>query len=792
MTEQRLACPSCQTVLQVRDEFRGKTVKCPACQNRLSVPAAAPQPAAAAAEGRWYLARNRQKAGPYSAAQLRQMATAGQLAAADMLLPDGEAKWVAAGSVNGIFPAAPSPTAVRKPPPLPPPAAPSRPETIRTAPPPVPPAARGGDGPPAASPAPKPPRSRLPWLLAGGGALAVFAAAGVLTFLLTRPSEPKKGDEVADAGKDRKSDSARDGKSDSGKDGKSKDGGKNPPEEKPRLDTTFIAPSFAAAVVVHPARLLRSPSMESLPQEKMFANFAVLGLDPRQAERVVLLVDPFPGGNVLFSGGAVVRFARPVDAGKTLKVLFPAAAKASDQGKAYFRLDAPFAGAPVCVHQADDKTVVVAPEPTLKKMLTARKEKSPLIDRLARTDLDGDVVAVLAVEPIRKPAREAFQGMARDLPPQLAGAARLPDQVQSLTLTLNLTGKDLLTLDLEASDAESAQKVHALARSAIDLLKQAYPQVRPGLLSDAPPDLAGPLGKLADDLVNGIGLTKDGARVSIGVDMPQGLPALMKKLGPLAEQLLGGQTQSTKSPPAPPAPPPPPLSPPKDVRELAVAWFRDANRFGPTDRVVGPTDRVVGLVKDMLNDQVRFGDGFVLSLGPKLMKSEKPTLVVGWGEEVFPLELTAEQAAQSAVRGGEIGVRKIKAPDDVGRYAEHRLSGLKLDRNTLDPGTRLTGSVPYQRLAGKGEGFYSLRLTYLVGGTQVTAYSHLEGASLPRASGSLSFSFPSLDELKLKHEGPVVALVDLVMYFGPDRVGPVGVVSTPAAALIQIAPKGQR
>jgi hypothetical protein len=52
---------------------------------------------------RWFLARNRQKCGPYAMDQLRQFAATGQLLPADMLLQEGAAKWVAAASLSGLF-----------------------------------------------------------------------------------------------------------------------------------------------------------------------------------------------------------------------------------------------------------------------------------------------------------------------------------------------------------------------------------------------------------------------------------------------------------------------------------------------------------------------------------------------------------------------------------------------------------------------------------------------------------------------------------------------------------------
>lgn len=50
------------------------------------------------------LARNGQRHGPFTSAQLRAMAVAGQITRTDMIWKEGWTRWVAAGEVKGIFP----------------------------------------------------------------------------------------------------------------------------------------------------------------------------------------------------------------------------------------------------------------------------------------------------------------------------------------------------------------------------------------------------------------------------------------------------------------------------------------------------------------------------------------------------------------------------------------------------------------------------------------------------------------------------------------------------------------
>lgn len=64
--------------------------------------------------GEWYVGRNGQQSGPFTAQQLREMAAAGQLSSDDLLWKNGMPSWVPCSSVKGLFPES---TAVSGPPP---------------------------------------------------------------------------------------------------------------------------------------------------------------------------------------------------------------------------------------------------------------------------------------------------------------------------------------------------------------------------------------------------------------------------------------------------------------------------------------------------------------------------------------------------------------------------------------------------------------------------------------------------------------------------------------------------
>ncbi|MGA2032037.1 MAG: DUF4339 domain-containing protein [Thermoguttaceae bacterium] len=64
----------------------------------------------------WYYTENRERRGPVSEEQLKELALAGQLTPTDLVWKKGMAQWVAAGQIKGLFTAVQAPAS---PPPLP-------------------------------------------------------------------------------------------------------------------------------------------------------------------------------------------------------------------------------------------------------------------------------------------------------------------------------------------------------------------------------------------------------------------------------------------------------------------------------------------------------------------------------------------------------------------------------------------------------------------------------------------------------------------------------------------------
>src|SRR5882724_3410067 len=57
----------------------------------------------------WYIMRDQQRRGPATAAQLKQLATSGQIQPATLVWKEGMREWKTAGSVRGLFAVGPPP-----------------------------------------------------------------------------------------------------------------------------------------------------------------------------------------------------------------------------------------------------------------------------------------------------------------------------------------------------------------------------------------------------------------------------------------------------------------------------------------------------------------------------------------------------------------------------------------------------------------------------------------------------------------------------------------------------------
>jgi hypothetical protein len=252
---------------------------------------------------------------------------------------------------------------------------------------------------------------------------------------------------------------------------------------------------------------------------RFFDSFKVTGA-AAPAPEVLLPADltPLPA--------AILRFAEPVDGKQVLTRLLKGLRQESREGKAYYRSSTGEAllGLPLAGAIPDERTVLVAPEPLLRKMLAADSgAKSPLLDRLRQTDNTDEVTGILIVEPYHNLLNALAEQFKALLPANLADAASLPDRIAVVTAALNLGDKTLLKVSLEADSAESVEVLDDLAFKGLNWARKVYPDFRPTLLKQIPAEVVQPALAITDQLFGGMQVTKEGKRLVIRLEKPEAL-----------------------------------------------------------------------------------------------------------------------------------------------------------------------------------------------------------------------------------------------------------------------------
>jgi hypothetical protein len=300
------------------------------------------------------------------------------------------------------------------------------------------------------------------------------------------------------------------------------------------LDLTYVSKDFGAALVIDTHRLAKTEILDHALVKALLKEPRKLGLDPKKMERVLVLLGPDPST----PAGLIFRFTEATDFRARFKK--KEVEELTHEGKKYLKLKLPTSPYDAaCV--PDDRTVLLSAEETLKAMLTAKDETSPLITRLRKLDLDNDVISVVALEPYRDQAREKLNAVNWDkLPPQFEDVKKLPDQLEAVTLTLNLADDRFLALDLEAKDAKASKEVFKLAEEIQTWVKANYQQVLRQELRKAEPGLATPITETAKGFVEGIELRHEAPRVVVRFRKPSSLAELATKLAPLMAKGMQG------------------------------------------------------------------------------------------------------------------------------------------------------------------------------------------------------------------------------------------------------------
>ncbi|MFO0928797.1 MAG: GYF domain-containing protein [Gemmataceae bacterium] len=253
--------------------------------------------------------------------------------------------------------------------------------------------------------------------------------------------------------------------------------------------------------------------------DKFFDSFHLPGSEPSSpAELVPPDQIPLPA--------MIVRFGVPFDARGMgiLKVPLGGEATPAKHGDREYLVGAAkdgLLGLPTAACQVDDRTVLVAPEPVLKKMIDAAGGTGPLLNRLAAADGNDDVTMLVTVPPYRPALNTLIKPLGLALPPAFASLATLPDQLAGLRFTVNLRGRTVAQLAVDAEDESAAGSVEKLVQAGVGLLRESAPGWEPLLASPAlPKPIQKDVRALVDQLLGGPDVRRTGKQVVVNLSKP--------------------------------------------------------------------------------------------------------------------------------------------------------------------------------------------------------------------------------------------------------------------------------
>ncbi|MFQ5731521.1 MAG: DUF1559 domain-containing protein, partial [Planctomycetaceae bacterium] len=188
----------------------------------------------------------------------------------------------------------------------------------------------------------------------------------------------------------------------------------------------------------------------------------------------------------------------------------------------------------------DDRTLVSAPEPVLKKMLDAKSVQSPLIARLQAlgTQPDGAIVLdVKALAPMFATMPKRF------LPRDVVKLLGYLPKIKTLTATADVTTKPSASIVLEATDAKTAAELGTLIdKRLLPLGKAFYELKRPEMDRYGRDPTAKTTRAILDGIIDGAAASRAGTQVTVTTAGPKNLVALVKQFGRVA----GAQVKQVK------------------------------------------------------------------------------------------------------------------------------------------------------------------------------------------------------------------------------------------------------
>jgi hypothetical protein len=311
------------------------------------------------------------------------------------------------------------------------------------------------------------------------------------------------------------------------------------------INTTYFIPDFIGTLVVQPRNLLAHPTLAKSPAGELLGRLqAEIGFDPRKLDEAIFAMGHRSeadegGGFGREAFGVILRSSEPF-----VREKFPSnmrdAKETLFEGQKYFAAPSAWQAS---YAMPNDRTLVIASEVDLKKMLTARNTKSPLVEAMAKADRKKLANLVVTMAPIRKLVPEGANG--QQLPPPLDTFLKMVELIDVVEVSVNAS--DLaIDAQLRTKNVDSADQILGFSNTLLGLatlgLDQILEQVKqgpPAQRREAEPALT-----LAKDVLKQLKPKVQGTNVVLQIDGKTSEDAVTKAVAMIVPQLEKARAQA--------------------------------------------------------------------------------------------------------------------------------------------------------------------------------------------------------------------------------------------------------
>jgi type II secretory pathway pseudopilin PulG len=257
-----------------------------------------------------------------------------------------------------------------------------------------------------------------------------------------------------------------------------------------KVDVTYISPQAVVVAQLRPRQILQSEAASLLPIEvASAAGVEYLGSDPADVEQVTVFSELPLGGPPNY--GVVLKFARPF----SMKSIPDRLAAHTQPGmlndEPYLESTQPLLPS---IYSPDEHTLVIAPDLLLRRLVnpTPGAASGKLVERIRNVPAGDDLYLAVDIASFR-PLIALGLAQAKNIPPEVKPYLDLPNLIESVELSFNLTHDAVSQLVVHANDDASAEQLQSRVTAATEMWQDKFAQqMRDEIAKN--PEMQGPIG----------------------------------------------------------------------------------------------------------------------------------------------------------------------------------------------------------------------------------------------------------------------------------------------------------